>query len=203
MNLAALAKGLTDASQLEHAGHTTAQDIHAAHVRGTAEDPVGSGVDAASRDLGRKHRNLELARQADIALDAILGHGVLVPVKVQLLQHPPDVEGLFVRAVGAPGVVHQDHAVANRVMDGLTDTDIPGDVGGSTGIGLLRLGIPKVVGMDLVGSVAALQAVQGVLGIVLGHAHVWIGAGIGEHAVAAAAGVLEDGEARRASRQVP
>ena len=43
---------------------------------------------------------------------------MLVPVKVQLFQYPPDLVGLFIRTVGAPWIIAEHHVRTDGLTDG-------------------------------------------------------------------------------------
>ncbi len=115
-------------------------------------------------------------RQLDVRLDPVLRHRMLVPVEAELLQHPPDLQRLFIDVIRAPRVVHQHHVVADRLADQMADLDVPLDVRWPPGHRLAGRRVPVVVRVDLVREVPLLFAGQCVLGIVLRRAHVRVGA---------------------------
>ena len=145
----------------------------------------------------------QLPGQLDVGIDPVLRHRMLVPVKVQLLQHASDCKRFLIDVIGAPGVVHQYHVVADRFANQPADLDVLLDVRWTAGNRCLCYGIPVIVWMDLVGEIALLFAGERVLGVVLRRAHVWIGAGVRFHPVSAAAHQLVDGDAGRVSGQIP
>ena len=63
---------------------------------------------------------MQLAGEALVGLDAVLGHRMFIPVEVELLQFPADFQGVFIDVIGAPRDVHQHHLRADEGGEGLT-----------------------------------------------------------------------------------
>ena len=67
-----------------HRCDTTANgDVAAQHVRRTLIDPLGHAVEAARRELGIDHRDVELLLQLLVVVDVLFGEGVLTLLGLQ------------------------------------------------------------------------------------------------------------------------
>ncbi len=171
VHLALDAVSLAEHDQLVAAGDPAIAHVHAAHVRGSLQHPLGAGKDTARGVLRGADGDLQLARQPAVGLDARLDHGVLQPVKIELFQLAPHPQGLF-QGIDAEGVEHEHHIGAYRLAHGPADLDILLREAGELRPRLPFVGIKVDIGVHLVGLVALPLAIQGVPGIVLRLAHV-------------------------------
>ncbi len=128
VDLATVAERLAHIDSLLHPGDAAAEDIDPADVGGAPADPVGAGEDVPVQDFRRADGDVEGAAEALVGVDALFRHRVLVPVVVAFLQLASDLEGFLVDVVGAPGVVHEDHVVPDRVGHRVDEFDVVPDV---------------------------------------------------------------------------
>ena len=107
-----------------HRCDTTANgDVAAQHVRRTLIDPLGHAVEAARRELGIDHRDVELLLQLLVVVDVLFGERVLVPEVVEFFDRAAHAQRVLV-AVRPHGVEHEHHLVTDGLAHRLTDLDI-------------------------------------------------------------------------------
>ena len=175
-------------------------DAGAADVGGATDNPLGTRVHLALGRLRSHHGQVELLGQPDVGRDAVLGHGFLHPVVVELLQLATQIERLF-PVVVVEGVEHKGHVGA----DGLAH----GRAGGNVAFGIGCAGHGRLPGVQLEGRIASLHGPERKLGVGLrrvqpaGDIVAAHGAGVGRDLVTRCAQQFVDRQVGVLAGQIP